>query len=67
MGATMTRIIIYLALAIGIHIALGITVAWACSDHVWPYATAPALPYGQPSVKCNTVQGNGGNVFIYCR
>jgi hypothetical protein len=42
-------------------------VAWACSDHVWPYATAPALPYGQPSVKCNTVQGNGGNVFIYCR
>jgi hypothetical protein len=41
--------------------------AWACSDHVWPYATAPALPYGQPSVKCQTVQGNGGNVFIYCR
>jgi hypothetical protein len=60
------RILIYIALAIGIHIALGITVAWACSDHVWPYATAPALPYGQPQVRCYTITQQGQS-FTYCR
>jgi hypothetical protein len=39
--------------------------AWACSDH-WPYATAPALPYGQPSVRCYTITQQG-QVFTYCR
>jgi hypothetical protein len=62
----MTRIIIYIALALAIHIALGITVAWACSDHVWPYATAPALPYGQPQVRCYTITQQGQS-FMYCR
>jgi hypothetical protein len=63
----MRRTMCLLFFALAIHVlALG-TVAWACSDHVpWPYATAPALPYGQPQVRCYTITQQG-QVFTYCR
>jgi hypothetical protein len=56
----MTRSLIALALLLASS-----GMAMACSDH-WPYATAPALPYGQPQVRCYTITQQGQS-FMYCR